>query len=95
MKTKINPADLLAQLEQRQILLFAEGDRLMVRGKLDAHLRQQLIDLKPELLQIAPRRRWWVTPPGREAFGVDCVAHPMTSTDLLIVWPGADVRPQS
>lgn len=95
MKTKANPADLLAHLEQLQILVFAEGDRLMVRGRLPDDLRQQLIDLKPELLQIAPRRRWLVTPPGREPFGVDCGRHPMTAGDLLAVWPGARVEARS
>lgn len=95
MKTQTTAAYLLAALFERQILLFAERDRLMVRGPLPDDLRQQLIDLKPELLQIAPRRRWWVAPPGREPFGVDCARIPMTADEMRAQWPGASVVPLS
>lgn len=89
--------DLLAQAERLQISVFAEGDRLVVRPvqKLPPELRQQLVDLKPEILKVAPRRRWRVTPPGREPFGVDCLVAPVTPDEVRGVWSGAVVEPAS
>lgn len=89
--------DILKQLERMNIRLSAEGDRLVIRpaGVLPSDLRQQLIELKPALLRIAPRRRWRVTPPGRPQFVVDCVVAPVTPDEIRAQWPGALVEPMS
>lgn len=90
-------AELLRQAEALNIQVFAEGDNLIVRpvSKLPPELRQALVDNKPAVLTIAPRRRWRVTLPGRKAFDVDCVVAPCLPGELLSVWPGAAVEPLS
>lgn len=89
--------ELIHQIEALNIRVSAEGDRLVVQPahKLPPELRQQLIDLKPAILKIAPRRRWRVTPPGREPFDVDCLVTPVTPAELRGIWVGAAVEPQS
>lgn len=99
MKTQTHPeaTALLAQIEQLNVLVFAEAGNLLIRpaGKLPPEIRQRLIDLKAEVLKIAPRRRWRVTPPGREPFAVDCAGLPLTADEIRGVWIDAQVEPIS
>ena len=95
--TKSDAIGLLAALERANFTLYAEGDSLMVKSKLTLpdQLRQRLIEHKPELLQIAPRERWRVKPPGKAAFIVTCDRLPMTADEIRSAWPGARVEAAS
>lgn len=95
MRTTTTAQGLLAQLDQQNVLVFAEGDKLMVKGSLAGWQRERLIEMKPEILLIAPRRRWRVTPPGRPSFGVDCARVPMSREELRGIWPDAEIEPAS
>jgi hypothetical protein len=79
-------------LECAGFRLLAEGEMLLVWpvANLLPELRRQIIEHKPELLAIAPRRQWNVSIPGREPFGLTCVQG-INRAELLARYPAGTI----
>ena len=87
--------ELLHALDGAGFQVLAEGGALLVRplAALSPGLRREIFAHKPELLDIAARRRWRVTVPSRDAFGINCVQG-TTRDELLERYPaGTLVEP--
>ena len=80
-------------LECAGFKIVAEGSLLLVRpaANLLPEMRRQIVAHKAELLDIAPRRSWRISLPGRDSFGVTC-PQGATADEILAQWPGAVVE---
>lgn len=80
--------DLLIELARAGFHVVADSARITVRpaSALTPDQRQQIVAHKPELLDIAPRRSWVVSVPGRDPFGISC-AQGITRADVLARYP--------
>lgn len=80
--------DLLVHLHAIGVSVIVERGALLVRpaSALTPDLRHAIRANKPELMDIAPRRYWTISVPGREPFGGCCVQC-CTRDELLARYP--------
>lgn len=80
--------ELMITLASQGFQVLAERQTLLVRpaSLLTPELRLAIVEHKPELLDLAPRRHWTVHAPEREPFGIVCVQG-CTRHELLSRYP--------